>query len=521
MAPNKHSRRTPNTKQPVLPGPQIKNLAVSLNGWAMTDGMNGRETNQIITARSTFLTLYSTIITNNNGKDTIFRSSLDFSESELANPINGNRRYLIVGYAPRAITQGEYLKKNKAYGKPKTKSIGNAKPTNVIPWDSTAPPILVVTEIPAREDGAVSFWALLWPKNGLCTPFAIKIENIIFRWEFRTFTNTKARKAAWTKSITEAVKIISCGGFSTSNDMISSRNMATNPKLPDGGIPRPTSAVSQHSVKTDPDGGNAPEVSYDIEVTFPNSRPGAGAVPPTAPSAPRAMINNFAVRPGSLAAVPPYQRPNSFQTPTKVNSMDDEPLAPETLQTARELHRIAQESLKAERDKLIAQSQNTTAKEVILNKLQAALSQEKEVFQKGVSFQAKKLTEREKLIQIWEQRVYEREQSVQARENALRENEQRTEKTEQKLRGWEQVLTERGQVFVEQERRYREEQARLKADEKQLQDREAAVDEDQKALYSGIAAIRSLSSVQQNRKRKAEFDHGGRRLKKQRDGTGF
>ncbi|KAL5328918.1 hypothetical protein ACEPPN_002427 [Leptodophora sp. 'Broadleaf-Isolate-01'] len=506
MAPHKNSRRTPKSAQPATPDPQIKNLAVNLNGWAMVDGMNERNTNQIITARSTFSTSYSTIISNNNGKDIVFRSSLDFSGTELAHPTNGNRRYLIVGYAPRAITKGEYLKKNKAYGKGMTKSIGSAKPVNVIPWDSTAPPILVVTEMPAREDGVIQFWALLWPKNGLCTPFAIKVENVFFRWEYRTFTNTKERRAAWTKSVQEAVETITHAGFSTTNDLASSRNIATSPKVKDEGKSRAASAGLQPSVKEITGGGSPLEESYDDEMTFPHRNLGAGSVPPRAARAPRAMSNKAPFNPSSSAFVPQPQLPLNFSAHTGVNNIDDESLAPETLQTARELHRIAQQSFKAERDKLIAESESSTAKEETLNKWQAALSQEKDVFQKGIAFQASKLTERENFVQVC----------------AVKEKEERAVKTEQKLRGWEAILAERGQVFVEREGRYREEQARLKADEKKLQDRETAIEEDQKALDSGIAnAINSLSAVQQTRKRKAETDHGGRRSKKQRDDTGY
>ncbi|KAG4434161.1 hypothetical protein IFR05_010353 [Cadophora sp. M221] len=348
-----------------------------------------------------------------------------------------------------------------------SKSIGNSKPTNVIPWDSTAPPILVVTEIPAREDGVLNFWALLWPKNGLCTPFTIKAEYVFFRWEYRTFANTKERRVAWTKSIQNAVETISQGGSSTANNLASSRNIATSSKVKEEGKPRAASAGLQSSAKDFARGGSSREESHNNEEAFPRRDPEVGSVPPRAP---RAILNKAPINPRSSNFTPQPQPPLNFSAHAGANSMEEEPLAPETLQTARELHRIAQQSFKAERDKLIAESQTSTAKEETLKKWQAALSQEKNVFQKGITFQASKLTERENFVQIREQHVYDREQHVKAREDAVKEKEERAEKTEQKLRDWEAILAERGQVFVEREGKYREEQARLKAEEKKLQD---------------------------------------------------
>ncbi|XMA15797.1 hypothetical protein WAI453_008588 [Rhynchosporium graminicola] len=178
MAPHKRSHETSEPEIGTLltlPGAQIEDLAVKLNGWALRDGMQEREINQTITARPPSRTLCTTVIANYHGKDNIlFRNSMNLMEGEIAPPTNISRRYLIVGYAILARSQGEYSQKNRAYQEGDNKSIGGSVPLNVISWDSCLPPCLVVTEVPSRNDGQAHFWALILPRDGMCTPFIVK-----------------------------------------------------------------------------------------------------------------------------------------------------------------------------------------------------------------------------------------------------------------------------------------------------------------------------------------------------------
>ncbi|XMA15798.1 hypothetical protein WAI453_008589 [Rhynchosporium graminicola] len=222
-------------------------------------------------------------------------------------------------------------------------------------------------------------------------------------------------------------------------------------------------------------------------------------------------INQPQVKVSSSPATPRSYFSESLAS-AGTTGMREESLAPETLQTAKELHKIPQQSVKVERDKLIADTKKTLDKEEILQGWQVALNQEKAVFQRESELKANKLAERECLAQIHERRLYEREQQLQVREQAMKEEverEERIHETEQKLRRWEEILIKKGQDFIERENRYWDERAILVADERLLQDREAAMDEAQKAFDAKISdAIESLSVVQQARKRKERSDIG-------------
>ncbi|KAL2075520.1 hypothetical protein VTL71DRAFT_463 [Oculimacula yallundae] len=504
-----------------LPDSQIKHLAVNTNGWAMIDGTNGRETNETITARAPFTTLYSTVITNNNGKDDIvFRSSLELTRDELSPPTKGHRKYLIVGYALRREPQRTYLKKNRAYMKGKSGPVGNSKPSNVLRWDSSAPPILVVVDLSVKEEETLEYWALLWPKNGVCTPFSIKEENVFFRWEFRSFTKTKERSLAWRKNIMEAVKAIKLREETFSKN-VSSRDFDAGHKPWDSEEPREVPRDCQSFADKNPAGGGRKEEfssANNVAKDFAYRDPGISA-----PSRIEAAQSPFQpVKAGSSPlALQSYVPLTSAHAPA--TNMREESLELETLRTARELHKIARQSFKAEREKLLAETKTFTDKEEALKSWQAALNQEKDSFQQGLAFKASKLTEREEFMRTREHNVYERELRLQAREDAMKQEEGRAETTAQKLRRWEDALTRKGQEFVERESRYRDQRAMLEADEQILQGREIAIEEEQKVLDTKISdAFEFLSMFQQTRKRKGGPDGGvvGRDSKKQREGIG-
>ncbi|KAH7419373.1 hypothetical protein BKA64DRAFT_650641 [Cadophora sp. MPI-SDFR-AT-0126] len=187
---------------------QISDLAFNVDGWALEDKMVGEERGSIINARcpsSSYLRLIQTI---NNSKTTsasLFRSTQSFTAAEIAPSSDHTVQYLIVGYALRSI-DSKHDHHNLAYKSGELEPVGSRPPCNVIPWKEEAIPVLIVTPMACVERNYLKFFALMEPKNGLCTPYIIRQDKVFFRAEFRsTETTTNRRRRAWSMRISDAI----------------------------------------------------------------------------------------------------------------------------------------------------------------------------------------------------------------------------------------------------------------------------------------------------------------------------
>lgn len=119
-----------------------------------------------------------------NPTDAFKRTSI-FSTAEIAYPYFPTKRYLIVGYAPWTL-KDEHKIKNTAYQDGRLIAVGLTQPSNIIPWDCQAPPVLVATPMTYREGDPQKLFALVKPTNGLCTPYIIDKQRVFIRWEYRS-----------------------------------------------------------------------------------------------------------------------------------------------------------------------------------------------------------------------------------------------------------------------------------------------------------------------------------------------
>jgi len=178
---------------------QLADIAVSLKGWAMVDGMRHRKENEIICARPINSKPSADLISLHQKSGIplteTFRSASKYTPEELAPLSAFTRNYLVVGYAPRYPTV-ELLERNPDISYPK--KVGQERPGNVVEWKKDEPPILVVVDISSKKREKTQLWALLCPKDGLCTPYQINRNVVFFRWEFRTSaTAYSSRAKSW------------------------------------------------------------------------------------------------------------------------------------------------------------------------------------------------------------------------------------------------------------------------------------------------------------------------------------
>jgi hypothetical protein len=153
---------------------QLTDIAVNLKGWAMVDGMRRRKGNEIICARPINSKPSADLISLHQKSGIplaeTFRSSSKYTPEEPAPLSAFTRHYLVVGYAPRYPTV-ELLERNPVISYPK--KVGQERPGNVTGWKKDEPPILVVADISSKKREKTQLWALLCPKDGLCTPYQI------------------------------------------------------------------------------------------------------------------------------------------------------------------------------------------------------------------------------------------------------------------------------------------------------------------------------------------------------------
>lgn len=176
----------------------------------MEDGMKGEGRGLIINANTPCSPSYVTILKKFNEAESkpseVFKSTQSFSDAELAPPPPTSMQYLIVGYVPRSA-EDKHMANNKAYHTDQQRAIGTIRPSNIIPWDEQAPPVVVVTPLAPRvDDEHLKLYALIRPRLGICYPFPVNKKRVFIRWEFRSVvSNTRERLKEWSNTIADAV----------------------------------------------------------------------------------------------------------------------------------------------------------------------------------------------------------------------------------------------------------------------------------------------------------------------------
>ncbi|KFZ03810.1 hypothetical protein V502_10644 [Pseudogymnoascus sp. VKM F-4520 (FW-2644)] len=194
------SRRTATAAQaaPI----QIRELAFNTNGHALEDGMVKRNINEIILCFSEKSTasIEATISKmKKDGKKNIYREEQTYTNRELGDLEPGLARFLVIGYALRTPHEDH---ENKAPEHRKQKGTGSEAPKTIIPWDKDEPPLLVVTEITPTQPDGVQLWVLLFPMNGISSPYKIGQLRVFYRYEFRDATSAiKDRAASWNRLV--------------------------------------------------------------------------------------------------------------------------------------------------------------------------------------------------------------------------------------------------------------------------------------------------------------------------------
>jgi hypothetical protein len=180
---------------------QMKTLAYTIKGWAMEDGVEGRDANETMLAYSAKSTTSVATTINKLQKEglpdsDIFRNAPTAREKgELE---VGLAKYLVVGYALRETDKTL----SNAAGKKIRIGGERSPPDYTIKWNEKAIPLLVVTEILEDRPDGIQLWALLKPRNGLCSAFQIAQDQVFYRYEFRDpTTSIRERSSNWNKLV--------------------------------------------------------------------------------------------------------------------------------------------------------------------------------------------------------------------------------------------------------------------------------------------------------------------------------
>jgi hypothetical protein len=179
----------------------LETIAYTVKGWAIEDGANPRTRGEAVLAHSTKLTTSVTSIVNKLREQglpdsDIFRNAATAREKgELE---VGLARFLVVGYALRVADK----KFNMAIGKKVRIGSEKTHPKYTIKWNEKEIPLLVVTDIVEEKPDSMLLWALLAPKNGLCTAHQIAQDQVFYRSEFcNSNTSVIRRSTAWNKLV--------------------------------------------------------------------------------------------------------------------------------------------------------------------------------------------------------------------------------------------------------------------------------------------------------------------------------
>ncbi|OBT86750.1 hypothetical protein VE02_06281 [Pseudogymnoascus sp. 03VT05] len=211
------SRRTANTAgaQPI----QIKHLAFNTQGHAIPDPCVNRNVNETILcywSKSTSAIDGVIAKMTKEGK-VVHRTSLAYTERELEDIEPGLGKFLVVGYA---LQDHRKVHESAAPDHHKQSGTGSKILDEVIPLGGETP-ILVVAEITTEQVDSMQLWALLCPRNGICTPYQVSQARVFYRYEFRDATTAiKERPTKWGRAISAISVRPGDGGLSLKQERL-------------------------------------------------------------------------------------------------------------------------------------------------------------------------------------------------------------------------------------------------------------------------------------------------------------
>jgi hypothetical protein len=190
-----------------IPASQLKDLAFNIGGHAMVDGMTEQAIPEIICAykqagqyRLAVKEAMKKKEADPTSTKTIFQINAAYTDREKAEPEPGVKQYLVVGYTPQ-----QPMPNLKTTISNKQQPVGCTRPDNkhIIPWNNKEIPVLVVTELLSQPPKGTQLYALIKPKNSLCTPHSIAQDFAFYGSKFRDNTTDKrSRGPNWNAKVT-------------------------------------------------------------------------------------------------------------------------------------------------------------------------------------------------------------------------------------------------------------------------------------------------------------------------------
>lgn len=189
------------------PGAPQAHPTVQLKDWVFNTAGHGfvapiQFSNQIILAYD----VNSTHMTNAIGQMTTqgveepYRESLLLTPRELGEQEPGLFKYIIVGFIPKEFDKKIHGKAASSKQGPPAGTVVPPEPVKV-----TKIPMMAVVKVTENLQQPLKYWALLKPKDGLCTPYAAGQDRIFFFSSFRSNVgNVKERGGAWSAQVIAA-----------------------------------------------------------------------------------------------------------------------------------------------------------------------------------------------------------------------------------------------------------------------------------------------------------------------------
>ena len=212
------SRSTQNSSSKEL---QLQDLAFNITGWALSVGdfHQGTEIYQEINAKAILscnIPFWVTKIREHEARNgaalepSSFRPSLNLSkeEAKMTDPLpEGSARFLIVGYAKHGLNSEKH---RKSYPKIPYSKACTQRPQDSDILSGTNGTTYVVAEMVHKKPVPYAeplLYALLYPSNGLCTPYRISKEDVFFRHEYRKVAvpSLQNRRSGWIRQVANHV----------------------------------------------------------------------------------------------------------------------------------------------------------------------------------------------------------------------------------------------------------------------------------------------------------------------------
>lgn len=191
---------------------QLEDSAFTIKGWCLIHDIKHRTKYQEINAYSVKTAGISTIqwereLGDKPGNGPKARPSVSYTQRELGEAEDISARFLVVGLAlPQAQLERMDIHLSQSAGRGK---IGLEKPDAefTIDLDEEDSAFLVVAPVRANQTHT-QYGVILNPNEGLCTPYLIRLDDVLFFDEFRNgSTSVAERRRQWSAGVLERCKI--------------------------------------------------------------------------------------------------------------------------------------------------------------------------------------------------------------------------------------------------------------------------------------------------------------------------